>query len=195
MKNSLKIVSNSKYVDEHFEEFYFLPQQDGAIDLLENIEIKNCQANYSGIIAIGFRVKNLTIENLKCGGVLKIHSEVPLEKVKISGKFPKSLRIEPFEDGQYNHPNYSLDISEYRGEVEIIGVDTQRIKIDPSLHVKICLEQHNQIDLGSLPPFNIVRIMIEKLSLSSARQGVFQIYDEYKLDYEEAIEKGLPISL
>ncbi len=114
-------------------------QITGSVDReirIENCKFLNCSTSCGTCFICGnVTLDRVVISNLECGDAIHIDSGVKLKQVVIAGPRPGMLKITPLdEDGfvtsEPKHSELQLDISDFYGAVEIIGISGARIKKD-----------------------------------------------------------------
>lgn len=163
------------------------------IDVVRNVSFIHCKAGSSVSFFKGARLENVVFEEFNAGGELNFDSEVCLKHVKIIGKkYPKALIIQPREKGQKTQTPYGLDISEFHGEVNILGVDVTNVKVDEKRHVKLFLNRFENADIKERIPdsFDDWRIALRKMKHQGVEQAVFDVPLD-KSDASVAARKNL----
>lgn len=125
----------------------------GKRTLFRNVHFRNCQVRGLFDVGDGAVLENVTFENIGCA-YMDFDIRTVFKGVKIVGKGkPQILRvkyIDPLNTGEKRREGLrktlksrhfdadeSLDISEYDGDVEIAGLPSRQVKINPHRHVVI----------------------------------------------------------
>ena len=151
---------------------------------LKNITFNSCRTKYTFRIGQYTVLENVKFTEFNCGDAMRICSDHALLKgVVIEGrKYPKALFIRPSistegGNGQFSYPDYSLDISNFYGEVDIVGVNTDNVKIDPDRHVKFKVDRFDGVDWEALGiiGFSLIKIILRRTNNYGAKECIVDI--------------------
>ncbi len=164
---------------------------------LEHCKFLNCSTSPGTCVIAGdVALNDVVISNLDCGDAIRISSETEFNEVVIAGDSPKSLIVQPRnESGFMMRPlageTFQLDISNFHGEVVIVGMHTKAIRKDTSRHVGVLAKWKNDVDWNALriDPFSYWRIYIKKLMLFSADEGVFSLPSKKDKNYGQTMRE------
>lgn len=171
------IYNDQEFNNKNFGEL-ILGGVPNKIQVIQNVKFKNCSGGARSFIFTAAELENVLFENFHCSNSFRIDAEVVLANVKFVGKKkPTSLWIRPTSNEQFDHDDYSLDISEFDGYVDIVGVNIKKVKTNRETQIKIDLDDFYKISLKEVFPdrLNYWRVIMSKIEQCKARQGVFSI--------------------
>lgn len=183
-------------LEEHvFERTVFDTLQHGAsrgqVYRLKDVIFDRCTVTTGPMwFSHGWDLENVRIEKTKAWRVM-IGAQVPLRNVTVTS-YAKAGRLEikpPITtEGltvrQEDHDDdYTLDVSGYRGDVWIAGVDADRVRTDPERHVKlrVPLTVRGAIEFPFLPKDSLARIAIGQMISLRVRDTILserQVFED-----------------
>lgn len=200
--------------DQHFNGVTFadlsLNTPTGTTLLLERLSFLRCKID-PGTCWIGGHatLRDVVIEDLECGDAMRFDSNCRFERVVLRQKKQKGkLFITPGDAGlPYNDDldSWCLDITEFNGsEVVVVGLPTDRVRINPDRHVIVRRNWRYQIDwaLLGLNRLGFIGITTKKVDVHARDAGIFSLPDpvENNRHYQEAVAEidllrraGIPI--
>lgn len=160
---------------------------------LVNVSFEDCLVD-PGVFSIapGVSMEKVNFENFECGDAMHIAAEVCMNDVVIRGKnLPKMLWIKPsicVAGGAVCFPA-SIDISEYRGELSVTGLDVTGIKFNPVEHVPMKLEKMMTVDWQALgiSMLSYWRILAKKIRADGATSGLFSLPPVSGKNYQKSM--------
>jgi hypothetical protein len=137
-----QILSGHTFEDIRFHDLDIKPAV-GKKARIEHCTFMNCSTSPGTCVIAGDVILNdVVISNLDCGDAIRISSETVLNEVVIAGESPRAVIIRPKNETGFSMlpltgDGFQLDISEFHGEVEIVGLRTKAIRKDSSRHVGV----------------------------------------------------------
>lgn len=177
-----EVLSGRTFENSSFSAIEILPKI-GQQTRVENCKFVNCSTSPGTcVIGSGVTLKRVEIQNLDCGDAIRIDSNATLWEVVIKGSKPNALIVQPESELRlasmlHSHCEFQLDISEFYGEVTIVGLGRDMVKKDPNRHVTVECKWKDEIDWKGLGigPFSYWRIFLKKLAVFGAEIGVFSL--------------------
>jgi hypothetical protein len=190
-----KLLVGRTFKNMQFSDLEIIPLVGRKIRI-ENCSFLNCSTS-PGTCVIGSDVSlhRVVISNLDCGDAIRIDTNTELMEVVISGEKPSRLIMRPGIGNcvmsEPKHVEFQLDISSFLGEVEIVGMRGNMVRKDSSRHVIVKAVWKNEVDWKGLGigPFSFWPILVKKLSLANAEEGVFSLPDRSDKDYTDTIRE------
>lgn len=192
---------NLQITDRLFEDCQFadltIAPVVGRTTLIRNVGFIDCAvAPGTCWVFGGVTLDGVVFSNLDCGDALRINSEVTLKSVVVKGRKPKALIVRPEGDQRGAPPSstngdYQLDVSDFAGDVEIIGLRGSMVRKDPERHVAIKASWKvdvNWTELG-IGPFSYWRIFVKKLAVFNAAEGIFSLPTPSSKDYQVTMQE------
>lgn len=187
------LLSRTKFLNEKFYDFTLRPTA-GCIAEISDVHFDNCIVT-SGtcLIRKGSILRNVVFTDFKCGDAMHISSEVTLDNVKIKGeKYPQMLWIRPQNEHQIIHTLnedylFSLDISEFKGEVSITGISTKKVLINTEKHIIVkskWMDSVNWKELG-IGGLSYWKMMAKKVASDRSEEGIFSLPPKNGRNYEK----------
>lgn len=190
-RETLHPFSAETFENRVFQDFEFGGRND-QVERLHDATFLNCAADPRTYIFHPAVLERVKFKEFKCSKFLCIDSEVSLHDVTVSGrKHPTMLWIKPSETGQFTDSDYSLDISEFYGEVSIIGVNCYGIRINPTQHYRLDIDNWKGKRASEFfPGAHVLRIAEELVVNSGATQAVYSIprSKEQREEFSQGIE-------
>ncbi|QDT27588.1 hypothetical protein Enr10x_29060 [Gimesia panareensis] len=175
-----RILENVTYQNEQFDTLTIRRLTERT--LIRNVQFLNCSSVGAGMIRKGVFLENVIFSNIDCGDTLFISSESIVNEVRVSGRHPARLVIEPDDNDNYVMQEYSksemlIDISEFQGFAVIIGLPGCNIKKNDRQHITIKASWKDEVDWGSLGigPVSFWRLNLKSLGIKNASEGVFSL--------------------
>ena len=174
---------DTTFENEIFEQFAIRPPV-GTTAMLRDVTLIGCKITPGTcVIREDAILRDVLFNDFECGDAMRISSEVVLERVVIKGsRLPKRLEIKPNKSdytpsSHYENVDFALDVSEFFGEVSVIGIPVEKIKTDPERQVKIECGRFESADLKALGigGLSYWKLIAKKIVSTGARQGVFDI--------------------
>lgn len=193
-----EVLSNQLFEGIGFSDLQISPPLGSKVRV-EKCQFIDCSTSPGTCwISSGVFLEDVIFSNLDCGGI-RISSEVDLRRVVIKGEKPTSLVVQPesveeFEMSAPKDVEFQLDISEFAGEVTIVGLRGKLVRKNPDRHVSVHESWNKEVDWKGLGigPFSFWRIFIKKLSVCNAKEGVFSLPERRNKYFAEAMrEKDL----
>lgn len=189
-------LSGHTFESTEFHDLEIVPRTDQQV-CIEDCKFLNCFTRPGTcVIARGVSLENVTFLNLDCGDAIRISSEVSLKRVVIAGDKPNALIIQPEDRDRFamragDHSEYQLDVAEFTGDVTIIGLHGNMVRKNPALHVTVKTQWRAEVDWKRLGigPFSYWRILIKKLEVCNAMEGVFSLPNACDRHYAETMEE------
>jgi hypothetical protein len=101
-----------------------------------------------------------------------------LKDVTIRGELPKALIVQPDAmAGNQVRDGIALDITEFLGQVSIVGFGRESVRFNEQLHVAVDASWRDKVDWAALGigPFSYWRLYLKKLKAFEAASGVFSL--------------------
>ncbi len=180
---------------EHSEFDSFCKLGPGPEFVLRDVKFISCRAKYAAVLTYDIRLERVLFHNFACPGKLRCSSEAIVREVTITGSKPHGVLITPLnENGPYEFPDgadvkFFLDISKYRGHVEVCGFPRSKVIIDQERHVAVSGEWFDTIDWQGLG-FDALcwfRLISRLVKIRSAVEGVFSFPKPNDRNYETAV--------
>jgi len=119
-----------------------------------------------------------------------------MKEVVVAGTKPNTLIIQPEQKDGFAIPDhgeeaFQLDVTEFMGEVVIVGMHGNMVRKDATRHVTVrsrWKEEVNWKELG-IGSFSYWRIFVRKLTVFNVEEGVFSIPDSSDEDYAETMQE------
>lgn len=199
-----KVLEDRTFERETFDEFSLAPAA-GTTITLRNVVLRKCRTQIKrGTILRGSILENVELTDFNCGEALYIDADnVRLRNVRIAGaKHPKALYIKPSiatesqDLRQYSYHDYDLDISDYRGDVDIVGVQIDGIKTNPERHLKVKLPQLKDADLAAFGAGrgSMFHILLRRVQSFGASEAILDLTiddDEFLATAHKLRDAGL----
>lgn len=194
--NGYAELSNGSFRNCQFSELKIAPPL-GATAAIRNTVFIDCVTSPGTcVIRSGVTLEHVLFSNLDCGDALRISSEVALREVVIKGRKPRSLIVRPESDRGFvtrtpDDCDYQLDVSEFDGEIEIVGLRGNMVRKDSDRQVTVRASWKEDVDWQKLAigPFSYWRIVTTKLSLFEAAEGVFSLPKPSRKHYAETMRE------
>lgn len=191
-----QVIVGRKFEKCQFSDLVISPPLSSRVRI-ENCEFLKCSTSPGTCrIRSGVTLDHVTFRDLDCGDALRISSEVDFNEVTIQGKRPKALIIEPQNDKTFKIPEikpveFQVDISDYLGEVTILGMRSKMVRKDPNRHVSIHEKWRDEVDWKSLGmgPLSYWRMVVKRLSLFHAEEGIFSLPSPKEKRYSETMKE------
>ena len=180
---------------EHAEFDTFCQPSPGPPLVLRKVTFISCRSKYSAMLRYNIKLDRVLFQNFACPSKLDCSSEAIVREVTVIGSKPHGLLIIPQnETGPYEFPDgadvdFFLDISKYRGHVEVCGFPRSKVIIDPERHVAVSGELFDTIDWQGLG-FDAVcwfRMICRLVKIRSAVEGVFSFPKPKDSKHEAAV--------
>lgn len=172
-------IRNRNFTGQSFTDFVAWPQIGSKI-LIENVKFIDCKLTEgSARIGPGVVLKNIIFQNFACGNFIQISTSASLQQLVFMGQVPNTVVIRPEENisrlEDYKDVDFCVDIEQYNGEVSIIGLPLNKIKINSEYHIKIDSKAFDTINWSNLgiSPISFWGIAIKKIKITGSVGGVF----------------------
>lgn len=195
-ENGLKCLRNCTFRDVQFPELRLSPLV-GEKFRIEHCRFLNCSTTPGTcVIRNGVSLIDVEFSDLECGDAIRISSGVELDRVVICGDAPKTLVIQP--DGNENWMpltdgfcDFRLDISNFHGEVCIVGLAEGEVRRSSDRQVVVAASWDDSVPWKSLgiPPFSYWRLFCRKLKEFRAEYGVFSLPPRSDRNYSETMRE------
>ncbi len=138
-------------------------------------------------------LENVTFDNFKCGRIHIYASHSKLNNVTFKGSKMRSLYVRPHpnlandpmgDNGDLWMDNISMDISKFTREVDIVGINPDKIKINPSRHLLIDSRPLKNMPKRFLSQ-NFTSLIRHTADGPSSSKASFGVYDIRKRDLED----------
>ncbi|OYP37204.1 hypothetical protein [Rhodopirellula sp. MGV] len=192
---------NLQLADEEFHQAVFpdltiMPRQGRSV-VLKNVKFIDCEVRPGTcVITSDVVLDSVVFSNLDCGDSLTISSKVRFRRVIVAGDRPVSLVVQPESEGDLvvqspDNDDFQLDVSRFNGSVCVIGLPGSKIVKDSSRHVLVNASWKTDVDWKTLRigPFSYWRILLKKLSVFNASEGVFSLPLSTDKNYAETIDE------
>ncbi|MEO0983568.1 MAG: hypothetical protein AAFX03_13060 [Pseudomonadota bacterium] len=180
-----------RFVEQEFSTCV-LAAQGGIGAYIHNVEFIRCASTLNSFwVGWGANLENVLIEDFDSKTVIDIETEACLNGVWIASKDPSAeLSVKPGiiserqENREYAHEAFSMDITNFHGNVSIEGVDVERVSIDLGRHFKIYRDSFIDIDWKNYCQHidinrSIWKIFVDSLRNSGVSRGVFSIPNSF----------------
>ncbi len=188
---------NKKYEGDVFPDITLFPVAPRTV-MLRNIQFANCKTS-PGTCMIGGNVilDNVVFSNFDCGDALHIYSEVVLRQVTVIGQKPASLIVQPNADNESfvqtsgADVDYHLDVSDFLGEVVVVGFYGNKVRKNSERHVTIRSRWKEEVDWMGLGigPLSYWKLYLRKLASFSVEEGVFSLPEPNNKHFETTIRE------
>ncbi len=190
-------LANRVFSSVSFEDFV-LPNPGNRVAALSDLQFNRCSVSPGTcVIRRGARLSKVLFDCFECGDAMRVSSEVFLDRVTIRGRgAPKMLWVrpqteppEPIAVTDQPGVEWSLNISDYCGEVSITGLQTDKIILAPSRHVILRTDKFRSVDWQSLgiAPLSYWRLMAKKVTADGASEGVFSLPKEPSRHFDRSM--------
>jgi hypothetical protein len=170
------VIEGQIFDGETFETFALNPLVDAGV-VLRNCEFRNIEIK-KGVFQLGENVvlDHASFENVRVDGVMDVHSGVNMKATRFSD-FRKASMLwirNVLQDRCFLNNSIDLDVSEFYGELVIVGNDVSRVRIDTRRHVFVSSQLADQSSLG-LNRANFFRSSSSKVKVAGGAFGVFSL--------------------
>lgn len=195
-------LKNERFEEVEFDDLTLAPSTGISISLV-GVEFLDCSVSPGTcVVTSGVSLEHVTFRNLDCGDALHIASEAKLRQVSVIGSCPAALIMKPESKETFRmDPSCSgedcLDLSRFDGKVSLVGIWGQSVRKDPSRHVTVKSAWKEKVDWKSLGigPLSFWRILLKKLSVSNAVEGVFNLPEQNEKSFEATMEQKRALEL
>jgi hypothetical protein len=179
---------NRSLRDQHFDGITFadlsLNTPNGTKVLLERVTFLRCRTD-PGTCWIGGRstLRDVVIDELECGDAMRFDGNCRFERVVLRQERRTGKLIIALSDAGVtnngDHDNWCLDIAKFNGEVVVIGLPADRVRINPDRHVIVHRHWRHQLDWVSLGlnRLGFIGITTKKLDSHGMATGIFSLPD------------------
>lgn len=191
-------LENATFNNETFEQFALRPAV-GTTATLVNVQLVGCRITPGTcLIREGAILRDVLFDEFECGDAMHINAEAFLERVVIKGRrSPKRVEIKPHNDDRsglferYGDIDLALDLSDFYGEVSVIGVPADKVKINPDQHVRIMCDRFDNTDLKALGigGLSYWKLIAGKVAGAGVREGVFSLPSKKVRNYEKSMNE------
>lgn len=191
-----QVLSGRLFENATFSHLELLPAMGSKIRI-ENCQFLRCATSPGTcIISSGVTLDDVVLSDLDCGDALRISSEAELNKVVIKGERPKALIVQPENEAgslvpESKQVEFHLDISQFFGDVTIVGIRGMLVRKDAHRHVTVHARWKDELDWKRLGigPFSYWKIFVKKLSVFHVEEGVFSLPDSSNKHYAETMRE------
>lgn len=183
------------FAERCFSDFYLRPENRQKIEI-SNVQLIGCKVkNGASAIRKGVSLRDFVMQDFVCSDALHISAEVFMSNVKIVGnKKPSILWIKKQSECSCNSNSYpdghiALDISDYSGEVCIIGINSKFVKRNPKEHIVIDLELLDGFNWkkAGISAVSYWKLMVKKVAAAKANEGIFSMPPETGRNYKRSL--------
>ncbi len=175
-----RVLADTVFEDEEFKSLTLANESATGNTLLKNVQFLNCSSIGAAWVRKGVILENVTFVDVDGGDALQISSESVKRNVKVCGRRPANLFVEPQDKESYQMPpqldgEHYLDISEFKRHVHIVGFPGASVKKNPERHVTIKASWKNTVDWKGLgiAPAGFWRLHLRNLEFDNIEEGVF----------------------
>lgn len=182
---------NKSYSNETFD-LLIVPVKKENTFTISNSTFENCKTEYGFFFQKNHILKNVSFINFDCGDTLHISNEAIIENLKISGKKPKMVFISSEDEPTsilQKFDSLALDIYDFYGNVNIIGIPLHRVKFNTERHVPLrkALLQNVNWEKLNLDTTCYWRLALRKIINSDAEEGIFSLPKKTQKNYEKTV--------
>ena len=190
-KDGNRLLENQTFVDEVFDSLVIDPPW-GSSATVSNTTFVNCRTS-PGTCTIGplATLNNVEFVDLDCGDAIHIDAAATLNQVTIRGSKPGSVLIKPKTDQEIpasDSIDWHLDLTEYQGEVVIVGLAADKIK-KAANHVGVRSAWSESVDWKGLDigPVSFFRLALRQIR--NVDQGVFSLPAVGSSNFEQTMRE------
>ena len=134
-------------------------------------------------LSTGWELEDVSICKMKAWRVL-ISAQVPLRNVKITSyakagrlEILPSISTENLPCRQFDLEDYELDVSEYKGDLRIMGINAAAVKIDPARQFRLRLTDPklNSSEVPGLDPQSLMSIALNQMKGWCVRDAILSL--------------------
>jgi hypothetical protein len=189
------------------DEFVIGPVKPNELTIkLENVVFSNCFiASRRFVVREGVILKNVTFDNVESEDALTISTNSLLDGVVVKGNPSHgALWVRPDEVldekrdrelrawilSKIENIDFMLDISDFEGEVEILGLPPEKVKYNADRHHLITKDWNERCDWKQLdiPPTSFWRLSLRRLKTFDVESGIFSLPEKNDKRFELALE-------
>lgn len=171
----------------------------GQVCILKNVSFDRCVTNTGPfLLTRGWELSDVEIDKMKAWRIM-ISATVPLRNVTIKS-YAKAGRLEILPDisteqspsQQFDISDYALDLTGYKGDLRVMGVNASAVKIDRARQYRLRLPapKTKASDLNGLNPESLIAIGIDQMRRMRVRDAIFSLpppKDKYFVQETEAL--------
>ncbi len=188
------VLCDKEFNNLEFNEIIIGPVKKDELSIkLENVVFRNCDiTSRRFVVREGVILKNVVFDNVESEDALTISTNAVLENVVVKGNSKNSaLWIRPDEvfdekrdselknwvSSETDDIDLMLDISNYEGEVEVLGLPAEKIKFNSSCHFLITNDWKDKCDWNELDisPTSFWRLSLRRLKIFDVESGIFSL--------------------
>jgi hypothetical protein len=170
-------VDGAHFEREKFDDFH-LPRRFGAVEFV-NLHFDRCSVSPgSCMLGRGVTLRSVRFTDFSCGDAMHIDARVEMIDVTIEGsRSPGMVWIRSCDEQANLTREFSLDISQYEGELWIDGVPIEQISRNADKQIAIDLDRFDVADWEALGirGLSFWRMMGKKVQASGSRRGVVSL--------------------